>query len=222
MAGGRPSVTRAVVMATVYFGAVLFAREPDAPTALGAAALFILMAQPTALLEPGFQLSFLTIATLALTLPLWDAFWRPRLTARITYRPARLAALWLAEMAGLSLLAQLGAASVVALSYAEVSLSGWLANTLVVPALFVLVPVSFAGAALWGLWHAGGAFLLSGAGWGVTRIVGVVRTLGESPWGYRAVSPPPVALALGYYGVVWWIGVRVRVPTRLASSPPSP
>ena len=216
MAGGRPSVTRAVVMATVYFGAVLFAREPDAPTALGAAALVILMAQPTALLEPGFQLSFLTIATLALTLPLWDGFWRPRITARIGWRPARLAALWLSEMAGLSLLAQVGAAPVVALSYDEVSLSGWLANALVVPALFVLVPVSFAGAALWGVWHGVGALLLSGAGWGVARIVWVVRTLGESPWGYRAIAPPPVALVLAYYGVVWWVGT----PPAQAPSPP--
>ena len=223
MAGGRPSVTRAVAMATVYFGAVLFEREPDAPTAVGAASLVILMAQPTALLEPGFQMSFLTILTLAVCLPVWDTFWRPRIEGRIAWKPAQKAALWVAEMAGLSLIAQLGAAPVVAQDYNEVSLVGWLANALVVPALFALIPLSFLGTALWGLWHAGGAFLLAGAGWGVERIVGVVRTLGELPWGYRAIPSPPLPLLLAFYGAVWWVGTRQpgRTPPRTIS-PPSP
>ena len=65
-------MVRAVLMAALYFGAVLFEREPDGPTAVGAAALIILAGQPTALLEPGFQLSFLTIATLAVTMPVWN------------------------------------------------------------------------------------------------------------------------------------------------------
>ena len=208
MAGGRPSVTRAVAMATVYFGAVLFEREPDAPTAVGAAALVILMAQPTALLEPGFQMSFLTILTLAVGLPVWDGFWRPRIERGVAWKPAQKAALWATEMAGLSLIAQLGAAPVVAQDYNEVSLVGWLANAMVVPTLFVLIPLSFLGTALWGLWHAGGAFLLAGAGWGVERIVGVVRMLGESSWGYRAIPSPPLPLMLAFYGAVWWVGTR--------------
>ena len=220
MAGGRPSVTRAVAMATVFFGAVPFEREPDAPTAVGAAGLVILMAQPTALLEPGFQMSFLTILTLAVTMPVWDGCWRPRIERRLAWKPARLAALWTADMAGLSLIAQLGAAPVVAQDYNEVSLVGWIANALVVPPLFVIIPLSFLGAALWGTWHAGGAFLLAGAGWGVERIVGVVRALGESPWGYRAIPSPPLPLLLAFYGAVWW--AAMRNPPGIRNPPGSP
>ena len=76
--GGRPAVVRAVLMAALYFGAVLFEREPDGPTAIGAAGLIILIVQPTALLEPGFQLSFLTILTLALTMPVWNRVLAPQ------------------------------------------------------------------------------------------------------------------------------------------------
>ena len=200
--GDRPAVVRAVLMASLYFGAVLFEREPDAPTAVGAAALLILMLQPTALLEPGFQLSFLTIGTLAVTMPVWNGFWRPKLTK---VQPA-----WLCKPLesavdgfGLSLLAQLGAMPVTASAYSEVSLVGWAANALVVPLLFVLIPLGFVGILLWTISHALGAFLLMAAGWGVRAIVRVVTTLGELPWAYVALPPPPLPLIVGFYALVY-------------------
>lgn len=202
MAGGRPSVTRAVVMATIYFGALLFEREPDLPTTLGAAALLILAWQPTALFEPGFQLSFLTVFTLALAMPLWEGFWRPWVQKRVTGRIAQKAALWGLEMAGLSLLAQIGSLPVVASSYNELSWSGWFANMLVVPLLFLLIPLGFSGALVWSLWHAAGAGLLGLAGAGLALLTRLVRFFGESDWAYRAVVSPPPMLILGYYGLL--------------------
>ena len=189
-------------MATLYFGALLFEREPDAPTTVGAAALLILLLQPTALLEPGFQLSFLTVLTLAVTMPVWDGFWRPRLDGKVLAKPLpRKAALWVADMIGLSLLAQLGALPVVAASYNEVSLTGWLANLLVVPALFIVIPLGFLGAALWGLWHGLGAILLlTATGWGIGRIMSPSCVcLGETSWAYRALPTPPAPLLACFY-----------------------
>ena len=203
--GGRPSVTRAALMAALYFGAILFEREPDLPTAVGAASLLILLLQPTALLEPGFQLSFLTILTLAFTMPLWAEFWRGRIELRIRPPLARKAVLWAVEGIGLSGLAQLGALPIVAAAYSEVSLDGWLANMLVVPALFGLIPLGFAGILVMRLWHAGGLWLLSGAGWGIVRVLAVVHGFGDSEWAYRAVSPPSLIWILGYYGVIGWV-----------------
>ena len=203
MAGGRPSVTRAVLMATIYFGALLFEREPDLPTSFGAVALTILLIQPTALLEPGFQMSFLTILTLALAMPVWDSFWRPRLTAPLKRPLFRKAALRAVELAGLSFFAQLGSVPIVASNYNEISLTGWLANLLVVPTLFLLIPLGFAGALLWGAWHGAGACLLSAAGWGIARVVSVVRVFGESPWAYRSVATPPAPLLLCFYLAVY-------------------
>lgn len=212
--GGRPAVARAVVMAALYFGAVLFEREPDAPTAAGAAALLILMLQPTALLEPGFQLSFLTIGTLALAMPVWDGFWRPRIAARIARPLPRRLVQWLADMAGLSLLAQLGAAPIVAADYNEVSLSGWLANLIVVPALFLLLPLAFVGIGLFCLAHALGGPLLGLAGWGTTQIASVVRAFAASPWAARAIPTPPAPILLSFYALVYGVTYAAREKSR--------
>ncbi|MBV9850044.1 MAG: ComEC family competence protein [Armatimonadetes bacterium] len=205
MAGGRPSVTRAVVMATLYFGAILFEREPDLPTTLAAAALVILLMQPTALLEAGFQMSFLTVLTLALAMPVWHGWWRPRIEQRLARPVPRKIALWAVEMAGLSLLAQAGAWPIVASDYNEVSLSGFVANALVVPALFLLVPLGFAGAALWGLWQGLGGALLGLAGLGLGYVTAVVRAFGEGAWAYRAVLTPSPALMVGYYALIFGV-----------------
>ena len=202
MAGGRPSVTRAVVMATLYFGAILFEREPDLPTTLAAAALLILLVQPTALWESGFQLSFLTVLTLTAGMPVWQAWWRPRV-GRISRPLPRRVLWWAVEMAGLSLLAQVGAAPVVASDYNEISLSGFFANALVVPALFGLIPLGFLGAALWGLGHALGGALLALTGLGLRYVTTVVRLFGESPLASRAVVTPSPMLMVLYYGVVF-------------------
>ncbi len=201
--GGRPAVVRAVLMAALYFGAVLFEREPDGPTAIGAAGLIILIVQPTALLEPGFQLSFLTIFTLTLTMPVWNGFWHPKLAAAIKPPPLRRAAEWALDGLGLSLLAQVGAMPVVALSYSEVSLSGGLANGLVVPLLFVLIPLGLVGILLWTLWHSLGVLLLTVTGWGITLICGIVRGLGDASWSHFSLPPPPLPLVLAFYALVY-------------------
>ncbi len=220
--GGRPAVVRAVLMAALYFGAVLFEREPDGPTAIGAAGLIILILQPTALLEPGFQLSFLTILTLALTMPVWNNFWRPRLAAGIKQPPLRRAAEWAIDGLGLSLLAQLGAMPVVALSYSEVSLTGGLANGLVVPLLFVLIPLGMAGILVWTLWHSLGVLLLTAAGWGITLISGIVLDLGEAPWSHLSLPPPPLPLVLAFYALVYGgTDAAQRVMGRQNLAPPS-
>ena len=217
MAGGRPSVTRAVLMATIYFGALLFEREPDLPTAIGAAALVILLLQPTALLEPGFQMSFVTILTLVLTMPVWDSFWRPRITVYFQRPLLRRAALRTIDLAGLSLFAQLGAMPLVATDYNQISLTGWLANLLVVPTLFLLIPLGFTGALLWSFWHMAGGFLLSAAGLGITGVIRIVRLFGESPWSYRAIQTPPQPLLLCFYAALY--GVTDALSRRFAPKP---
>ena len=72
MAGGRPAVTRAVIVATIYLTATVVERAPDVLTSLAAAALIILAVQPTALMEPGFQMSFFTVLTILALLPIWQ------------------------------------------------------------------------------------------------------------------------------------------------------
>lgn len=58
LTGATPSVLRAVFMATVYLGAKLAGRRPDALNSLALAGLGILIIRPSDLFDIGFQLSF--------------------------------------------------------------------------------------------------------------------------------------------------------------------
>lgn len=64
--GSAPGVTRAAVMQVIVLLAALLQRDYDAPTSLGAAALLMLGANPWAVQNVGFQLSFASTAGILL------------------------------------------------------------------------------------------------------------------------------------------------------------
>lgn len=64
VAGGRISSLRAATMFALYVGAELLDRDSDAPTALSAAALLFTLHNPFVIFDPGFILSFLSIASI--------------------------------------------------------------------------------------------------------------------------------------------------------------
>ena len=66
LSGVRLSALRAAVMVGMYVAAELFDREPDAPTALSLSALLLLGWNPDAMFDVGFQLSFLSVASILL------------------------------------------------------------------------------------------------------------------------------------------------------------
>lgn len=73
LAGARLSSLRAAVMLSIYFAAELADREPDAPTTLGLALFGFLVWDPQLLHDYGFQLSFLSVASILIfTGPLRD------------------------------------------------------------------------------------------------------------------------------------------------------
>ena len=98
LAGGEPSVIRAALMGEMVLLAWLLGRESDDLAALVVAALAIVLVHPSALADPGFQLSF--AATLGLVII------APRLAAWLTERTRgpRLIAESLAATAAASLM----------------------------------------------------------------------------------------------------------------------
>jgi competence protein ComEC len=83
MIGAQPAITRATVMLTfVLIGQLIFRTAPGANT-LAASSLVLLVWQPLDLFNPGFQLSFLTVAMIVLvTVPLLERIknlgeWQP-------------------------------------------------------------------------------------------------------------------------------------------------
>jgi competence protein ComEC len=90
LAGWSLSVQRAVLMALVLVLAVLLERHRPVVSSLALAALMVLVWQPLAALQPGFWLSFLSVAALMLGLggrlasPGWcEALWRPQCVVAI-------------------------------------------------------------------------------------------------------------------------------------------
>ncbi len=78
-AGARASVLRAAIMVAVYLAADCFDREPDVPNALGVAAMILLALQPAHLFDPGFVLSFASVASILVFADLFRAglAWAP-------------------------------------------------------------------------------------------------------------------------------------------------
>ncbi|MFP6581505.1 MAG: DNA internalization-related competence protein ComEC/Rec2 [Candidatus Hydrogenedentota bacterium] len=129
MAGARISSLRAAIMIGLYLSAEWFEREPDAPTALSLAALIFGIQNPTVIFMPGFQLSFLSIASLLL--------FREPIAGRLSAWPR-----WLRE--GVSSVIAVQALTVPAaiIAFHVMPIGGILANLIVIPLLSIVLWLS--------------------------------------------------------------------------------
>lgn len=102
LTGMSPSVTRAALMATMVSGGIILQRPYVSLNGLLAAALLILLVAPGQLWLPGFQMSFLAVASILLLMP--------ALTPWLRHWPRWLR--WIAIAAALSVAAMAGTAMV--------------------------------------------------------------------------------------------------------------
>jgi competence protein ComEC len=203
-AGGSPSVVRAGLMA----GVVLLARESGragaAATALGWAAVILLLGDPGIVGDPGFGLS--TVATaglLAWGTPAMHALERLRLPGP------------LAESLGVSLAAQVATLPLVLLDFGRLSLVAPLVNLVVVP---LIVPAMAGG----GVALAAGLLASIGLGESVAALaavpgwlplhvlVWIVHAGANLPGASLTIAPPTsLLLALGTAAAVLVLGTAV-------------
>lgn len=213
MAGGRMAVTRAAIMATIYLFAVIVERTPDVLNSLGAAALAILVAEPNQLFEAGFQTSFGAVLVIAVLMPVWNELWDEplhKIRGRFTGWAARKAS----ELTGLTIFAQMGASPVLASTFNIVSLTGSIANLIVVPLLFILIPTGLAIAAVGLWWPEGGEavarFTIAPI---IHFIVWIVSEFSRFPGAEIVIASPPAWVAVAFYALV--AGVFLRVERRI-------
>ena len=133
MAGGRAPALRAAIMFTMYVLADFARRERDAPTALSIAALMFTLWRPDILFDAGFQLSFLSVASILLFLPHFSS-----VLERVPY--------YLRQPLAMPVAVLVLPLPMAAYHYNSISLAAPLANLMVVPLL---------GAGLWLLWLSG-------------------------------------------------------------------
>lgn len=192
------SVTRAAVMGTVGFGAYLWKERANTLNSLALAALVILICDPRALMDPGFQLSFAaTWGIISLAGPL-GAF----LTC-LQDSPFREAC---RDVFTISLAAQLAVLPLCALYFQQIPVFGLLANILVVPVAGLVINLGLAGMVL-ALFHQGlcAPFFLS-AGALSLPIKGLLGLLAGLPGSALDVSPPSWRLIAAWFGLLGLLG----------------
>lgn len=136
LAGASPSVLRAALMCGVVVVARETGRRGQAATALALTVLLLLLVEPAAISDVGFQLSVAATAGLLRWGGPFSAALRPRLPARL---PG-----WLVEALAISLAAQLATLPLVLFHFGRLSLVAPLANLLAAP---LIAPSMIAGGA---------------------------------------------------------------------------
>lgn len=185
------SVTRAAVMGTVGLAAALWQQRQNLLNSLALAALAILLAAPSSLFDPGFQLSFAaTWGIISLGRHLAALF--PVAGEGPISKGCR-------ELIAVTLSAQLAVLPLCALYFQLIPLLGLLPNILVVPISGLAVNLGLAGA-LFGLFFSPlGSLFFIAAGALTVPIQGLLGQLAKVPGVSAAVSQPPLWLLIVWY-----------------------
>ncbi len=224
LTGASPSVVRAALMAGCLLAARLGGSRTRAASALGLAALLMLLAAPSVLWDVGFQLSLLATAGLV--------WFGAAVEARLGWLPPLVR-----EPIALTLAAQLTTLPVILVNFERLSLVAPIANVLVVP----FVPVAMATSAVASVagvlvdqlpaspladvvgWLAGGL------AWGSLRIiVGLGSAIASVPNAAVDVRLPGAVAAawLPILGLAAWAGggtpPRSRTPDPPSVPPAAP
>ena len=230
VSGAPPPAQRSAVTATVAFGAILLGRRAISLRGLGLSALIVLLIQPEAVTEPGFQMSYAATAALVALAEVWP---HPRREINTPWaiRLFQKAKDWL--IAGLAVGTVAGAATApfAIQHFNRVSVWGLPANLLLEPlSSFVIMPALALGAVLQavGLGHG----LLSLAGWGIERMLDLAHMAATAPGATRTIaSAPSLALPVAFIGILWlclwrgWLrllGLPLALAVNLWPRPPAP
>jgi competence protein ComEC len=159
LTGEATATQRSALMAALALGAVVVGRWPSLSSAFGASALVLLIDAPLLLLDPSFQLSFASVAALAVL----SGAWKPL--------PPRLGRLrrvvsWVGRGLAASTAAFLSTAPLAAHHFGELAPASPLGNLALVPPVELgIVPLGLLGAVLGAIWRPLGIVPLSLADW---------------------------------------------------------
>lgn len=185
------SITRSLVMFSIVAVCRAIDRESSALNSLGIAALLLLVANPSALFDMSFQLSFSAVLFIVILTPAFLEIYEPRNPlARYVWR-----------VTVLSLSAQIGTTPIVLYHFSGFSTYVLLANLFVVPVMFVVVALSMS------LWLTGWIPLLRGVTvsvltWIINLLTRVLTFISELPYARVELSVSSWWQVLTIYAVV--------------------
>lgn len=138
LAGFSLSAVRSAIMLTVCSVVGMLRRDRFSVNTLAFAALLILSVSPLALFDVGFQLSFMSVLSILLFVPLLEG------ALPVVWRQRHGAARWLWGMLSVSLSAQIGVAPLVAYYFGRYACYGLLSSFVAIPcAMLILYGVLF-------------------------------------------------------------------------------
>ncbi|MGH7023056.1 MAG: ComEC/Rec2 family competence protein [Caulobacteraceae bacterium] len=234
LSGAHPPARRAAITASVAFLAILADRRAVSLHSLALAALIVLLVEPEAVLQPGFEMSFCATASLVAMAEIW-----PRRTSA-SGLAWPIAALqkgrdWLIAMVMVSFVAGAATGPFAIQHFNRVANYGVLANlTADFLASAVLMPtlaLCLAAQAV-GLDASQAGPLFWAAGWAARGVIAIGHIFSSAPGAAVTMSSaPPIALAVSYVGIVFaclwrghlrWIGVPMAAAVALWPRPAPP
>jgi competence protein ComEC len=228
--GAPPAAERAAVTAGVAFLAILAERRAVSLRGLALAACLIILSQPEAVTEPGFQMSFAATTALVALAEAW-----PRPTREINtpgwIRAIQGSVQWVALSIGISFVAGTATAPFVIQHFNRVAIYSLPANLLTAPlSSFVFMPTLAIGAALAPI-GLGGPFLAV-AGWGIGLMLSLAERVASWPGAAMVIASGPAwTLPASFVGILWiclwkghgrWLGIPAALAVFLAPKPPVP
>jgi competence protein ComEC len=230
LSGAPPPAERAAITAAVAFAAILVDRQAISLHALALAAMGVLLLQPEAVTEPGFQMSFAATAALVALAEIWP---RPvrEIDVPLPIRAVQAAATWTAASIAVSFVAGLATGPFAIQHFNRVSTWGLFANLAVAPiSSFLMMPGLALGAALTPLGL--GRAPLEVAGWSIGLINQVAAWAASAPAAEMLVpSAPNWVLPASFLGLLFtclwkgplrWAGVPLAMAVLWAPRPPAP
>ncbi len=230
LSGAPPPAERSAITAAIAFAAILFDRQAISLHALALAAMAVMLLQPEAVTEPGFQMSFAATAALVALAEVW-----PRQVKEInTPWPIRVVQGvmgWTLAGAAASLVAGLATGPFAIQHFNRVATWGLLTNLVTEPISgFLMMPGLALGALLapFGL----GEAPLHLAGFAIELLNHVAHAAAGAPYAQIIVaSGPDWTLPVAFLGLLWlclwkgplrWAGLPFALAVTLAPRPPAP
>lgn len=234
LSGAHPPARRAAITASVAFVAILADRRAVSLHSLAVAALAVLLIEPEAVLQPGFEMSFCATASLVAMSEVW-----PHRSA-VVGLPWSIAALqkgrdWLIAMVMVSLVAGAATGPFAIQHFNRVANYGVFANlTADFVASAILMPLLALCLAAQSLGFGAEQLgpLYWAAGWASRSVISIGHLFSGAPGAaVTMASAPPLALAISYVGIVFaclwrgvlrWIGLPMAFAVALWPRPAPP
>lgn len=217
---GNPPVLRATTVALCAGGAELLSRSRNTANTFAAAWLVLLALNPHDIFDLGAQLSYLSVATIALTLHQLQLRWarqdqeRDPAKTPLTFGGTLRRALWrrCVESYWVTFLIWIVTAPLAAAQFHLLAPIGLLINLVSAPGIFLLMWVGYAQLLL-GLVHPWLAAPFAWAfDWGVAGLLRLVNLAADHAGGHWYVAGPPTWWLGGFYLLVLHAMWQARLP----------